>query len=95
MFIKIATLLAMMASLNGVPAQNHSVYIRTMRVIEINYDTDVVTCVDAIGEAWEFEGCEDYATNDLVSCLMDTMGTEDSIYDDAILFTNYTGYQAD
>ena len=95
MFTKVFTLLALMATLNGTPVAQHSVYIRTMEVVELNYELDLVTCVDAVGFEWQFYGCEDYAEHDLVSCLMDTMGTEDTIFDDYILDTQYTGYWVD
>ena len=95
MFTKVATLLALMASLNGTPVEQHSVYVRTMQVTQLDYQQDIVTCVDAVGFEWQFEGCEDYAENDLVSCIMDTMGTENSILDDVILETQYTGYWVD
>lgn len=92
MFTNVATLLALMASLNGAPIEQHSIYVRTMEVVQLDYTQDIVTCVDAVGYEWEFYGCEDYAEHDLVSCIMDTMGTEDTILDDAILNTSYTGY---
>lgn len=92
MFTKVMILLTMMASLNGVPAEQHDIYVRTMEVVELNRESDIVICVDAVGFEWEFYGCEDYATGDLVACLMDTMGTEDTILDDVILDSYYTGY---
>lgn len=92
MFTKIAIILTLMASLNGTPIEDHSVYMRGMEVTAINHNEDIVTCVDAEGFEWEFYGCEDYLISDLVSCLMDTNGTEDTILDDIILMTDYTGY---
>lgn len=92
MFTKIVTILALMASLNGAPVEEHSIYVRTMEVIELNYETDLVTCVDAVGFEWQFYGCEDYFEHDLVACIMDTVGTENTILDDVILDTYYTGY---
>jgi hypothetical protein len=96
MFTKIATILSLMASLNTtIPVEQHSIYVRTMQVVQINYEADLVSCIDAVGFEWEFYGCEDYAENDLVSCIMDTMGTEETILDDAILDIYYTGYWMD
>lgn len=92
MFTNVATLLALMATLNGAPVEQHAVYMRTMEVVQVDYTEDIVTCVDAVEFEWQFYGCEDYTEHDLVSCLMDTMGTEDTILDDAIIMTNYTGY---
>lgn len=95
MFTKMATILALMATINGTPVENHSVYVRTMEIVELNYETDVVTCIDPVGFQWDFYGCEDYYEGDIVSCLMDTMGTEESIMDDYILDVWYTGYWVD
>lgn len=92
MFTKIATILTLIASLNGAPVEEHSIYVRTMEVIELNYETDLVTCIDSVGFEWQFYGCEDYFEHDLVACIMDTVGTEDTILDDVILDTYYTGY---
>lgn len=92
MFTQISALLALMSTLNGTPVENHSIYVRTMEVIQIDYETDIVSCVDSVGFEWEFSGCEDYAEGDLISCIMDTMGTEETILDDYILDTQYTGY---
>lgn len=95
MFIKIATLLALMVTLNGTPVEQHSIYVRTMEVVQLDYTQDVVTCVDCVDYEWQFYGCEDYNEHDLVSCIMDTMGTEDTILDDAIFDVEYTGYWVD
>lgn len=92
MFTKMAVILAIMATLGNTPIENHDVYMRTMRVSELNYNENLVTCIDAEGFIWQFYGCEDYYINDLVSCLMDTVGTNDTIFDDVILMTSYTGY---
>ena len=91
MFTKIATILALMCSFN-VPVDSQGVYMRAMEVTNLCYGTDIVTCVDSVGFEWTFEGCEDYIEGDVVCCLMDTMGTEDTILDDTILMTNYSGY---
>lgn len=95
MFTKVATILALMATLNGTPVKEHNTYVRTMEVTQLDYTQDIVTCTDAVGYVWEFYGCEDYAEGDLVACKMDTMGTEDTILDDAIIDTYYTGYWVD
>ena len=95
MFIKIMTLLSLIATLGGAPAQNHSIYMRGMEIVNLDYNTDIVTCVDAAGFEWEFTGCEDYCVNDIVCVLLDTMGTEDTIKDDVILNVTYSGYWTD
>ena len=95
MFTKVITLLTLMVSLNGTAVTDHNVYMRGMVVSQLDYSTDLVTCTDSVGFQWAFYGCEDYAVGDIVCALMDTMGTEDTIFDDAILCTNYSGYWMD
>ena len=85
-----AALLTLMATLNGVPAEEHEVYIRTMEVVEI--ENDLITGVDAEGFEWQFYG-DGFSENELVSCIMDTMGTENDIFDDAVLDVYSTGFQ--
>ena len=95
MFTKVATILALMATLNGTPVEQHEIYMRGMQVTEVNYELDLVTCVDSVGFEWAFYGCEDYYEGDIVCCLMDTMGTSDTILDDAIIEADYSGYWFD
>ena len=95
MFIKIMTLLSLIATLGGSLVQEHSIYMRGMEIVNLDYNTDIVTCVDAAGFEWEFTGCEDYCVNDIVCILLDTMGTEDTIKDDVILKVDYSGYWTD
>ena len=95
MFIKIMTLLSLIATLGGSLVQEHSIYMRGMEIVNLDYNTDIVTCVDAAGFEWEFTGCEDYCVNDIVCVLLDTMGTEDTIKDDVILKVDYSGYWTD
>ena len=47
MFIKIMTLLSLIATLNSIPVENHSIYMRGMEIVNLDYNTDIVTCVDA------------------------------------------------
>lgn len=95
MFTQVGTIMALIAALSGAPASDQNVYVRTMCITELNYQTDTVTCTDAVGFVWEFYGVEDYAVGDLVSAMMvDTAGT-DTILDDSILDTWYTGYYMD
>lgn len=77
----------------SLPSHKHFTYMRCMEVTDLNYDTDTVTCVDAVGFEWQFEGCEDYEKNDIVCVLMDDAGTPDRITDDIMLKINYSGYQ--
>lgn len=91
MFTKMGVILSLMASLNGTPIRQHDVYMRTMQVVKVNHKRNTVHCVDSVGLKWKFKGCRDYTEGDLVSCFMDTMGTK-KIFDDVILFHQYTGY---
>lgn len=71
---------------------HHDTRMRCMVVTQLDYNTDTVTCVDAVGYEWQFYGCEDYAINDMVCTLMDNNGTEDTILDDIIIDAEYSGY---
>ena len=89
----IVTAMAMaMVMMTSTQTTTTQTYVRTMEVMQLDYEQDIVTCVDAVGYEWQFYGCEDYAEHDLVSCVMDTRGTEETILDDAIIDTYYTGY---
>ena len=59
-------------------------------VVNVDYSTDVVDVVDANENIWQFDGCEDWAVDDLCACLMDDNGTE-IIYDDMIISCRYCG----
>lgn len=61
-------------------------------VTEVNYETDEVFCEDFVGNVWSFYGTEDWIEGDIASLLMDTMGTEETIYDDEIVRARYTGW---
>jgi len=64
------------------------IYGNVGKVIELDRDNDIVTCVDGIGYEWEFSGCEDWMINDYVSFVMYDMGTE-SVTDDIIIDLHY------
>ena len=91
MFTKILALITLLCSLSC-PIQDQSLYMRGMEITNIDYVTDTVTCVDGVGFEWEFYGAEDYAEGDIVCCLMATMGTEDTIFDDQIVMVDYSGF---
>ncbi len=65
-----------------------NVYSNVAKVIELDRENDIVTCVDGIGYEWEFSGCEDWQINDYVSFVMYDMNTE-SITDDIIIDLHY------
>lgn len=64
-------------------APNENRYALTAQVVELDFDSDVVTCVDCNGNLWEFYGCEDWQIGDCVALLMNDNGTE-KIFDDKI-----------
>lgn len=73
----------------------HCVYPKTVKIVYLDWNNDIVTCIDGAGEVWQFTECDDWCVGDLVSLLMDDNGTQDSIYDDVILMTIYSGFYED
>lgn len=67
-----------------------SLYSKTTIVETIDEENDLVVCVDCEGEAWEFEGVEDWQEGDFATLLMDDNGTEE-IFDDEIVKIEYNG----
>lgn len=63
----------------------------TMKIVELDYENDVVFLADANGFRWTIDGIEDWHIGDLVSCTMDTKETT-AIYDDKIVEARYSGY---
>lgn len=63
---------------------------KTMRVTTIDRNRDMVTCVDAEEQVWQFFGAEDYLVGDLVRCEIDNKGTLE-FSDDIILNHHYIG----
>ena len=70
-------------------------YTRTGLVVDLDYDTDVVTVVDGADLVWQFTGCEDYCVGDLVEILMQKSGNPENIFDDVIYSTCYAGFYAE
>lgn len=70
-------------------------YTRTGLVVDLDYDTDVVTVVDGADLVWQFTGCEDYCVGDLVEILMQKTGDPENIFDDVIYSTCYAGFYAE
>lgn len=81
------------ARLAAVAVDNY--YTRTGLVVDLDYDTDVVTVVDGADLVWQFTGCEDYCIGDLVEMLMQKTGKPDYILDDEIFSICYAGFCAD
>lgn len=68
-------------------------HLRTAEVVSLDYEADTVYLVDAVGFRWQFAGCEDWCTGDIAELLLwDCNGTPDTILDDVILKTEYSGY---
>ena len=70
------------------------IYHRCMKVIDLNYFTNIVTVEDANGFIFQFVGCEDYFINDLVICTMNNNNTKE-IFDDEIIDTVFSGFALD
>lgn len=80
------------ALLFGINRHNiKNLYGMTAIVTNVSQDTDTVTIEDFNGNLWQFEGTEDWAINDVVSCIMDSQGTA-LIKDDVIIKVQYSGY---
>lgn len=66
-------------------------YPMTAIVYNISEATDTVTIKDFNGNLWQFKGVEDWAVNDICSCIMNSKGTV-YIKDDEIVKVRYSGY---
>lgn len=64
-------------------------YPETAIVVGLDYDSDIVTVRNYNGHLWEFNGCEDYAIDDVVGMIMFDNGTRE-ISDDQIIDVRYT-----
>ena len=73
------------------PTFSEKVYPLMTAVVEVNRDSDIVTCVDFNGNFWEFSECDDWMVGDIANLLMNTKGTA-NIYDDEIISVKYDGY---
>lgn len=67
------------------------IYPTTVIIREIDHMNDLVICEDYNGNEWIFEGVEDWDVDDIVSMIMNDMGTE-TIEDDEIIMMRYSGY---
>ena len=66
-------------------------YALATEVVEINRETDVVTCEDCNGNLWEFYGAEDWEIGDNANLLMNSKGTP-KIEDDEICGATYANW---
>ena len=49
------------------------------------------TVTDYADRTWQFTGCEDYCTGDLVALTMSDNGTRNTVLDDEIMQARYVG----
>ena len=66
-------------------------YPETAKIVNLDYDADLVTVETFTGFTFQFEGCEDYSEGDGVSLIMEDNGTE-LIFDDEIVMAQYCGW---
>lgn len=64
------------------------VYSNIGKVISLDRENDIVTCIDGVGYTWQFTECDDWQINDYVSFVMYDMNTE-SVTDDIIIDLHY------
>ena len=67
-----------------------SYYPHLARVIELDYDKDIVTVEDGNGFCWQFSNCSDWTLGELCNLLMFDNDTSDRISDDIIVRTFYS-----
>lgn len=63
-------------------------YPMTLKVSDVNTDTDIVTMTDSRGNDWEIEGVEDWDVDDYVSAIFFDNGTKTCL-DDVIVQARY------
>ena len=82
--IKIALAVMLGITAIGSVGAYESTYTRTAEVVEVN--NNLATFTDATGNDWEyyFEDGTDLEIGDNVKLIMDTMHTDNNIYDDEI-----------
>ena len=67
-------------------------YPLTARIVSLDYENDIVTCIDGTGNLWDFYECDDWQIDDFVSLLMNDNGTPEMIYDDIIEMVRYSNF---
>lgn len=75
-----------------VPEIPEGVYSTTTMVTDVDYNADVVTIQTFSGIEYQFEGCEDWYKGDICTVTMWDNDTPDTVYDDEILQTRYSGW---
>jgi hypothetical protein len=81
----------MLPQLYAKPVESQQ-YALTTKVVDLDFENDLVTCEDCNGNLWQFFGVEDWEIEDGASLLMNDSGTPE-IWDDVIesvRFNNWT-----
>ena len=60
-------------------------YYRFGNIIDLEWDTDIVSADDGMGNIWEFDGCDYFFVDDLILMIMEDNDTPDYIYDDKVI----------
>jgi len=68
------------------------IYPETAKVVEVDYENDLVTVETFCGFLFAFEGCEDWYIGDCASLIMEDNGTE-SVKDDEIIMAQYSAWE--
>lgn len=84
--------IAKMPKANDTEVRESSIYPKSMIIIAIDRETDIVTLSTCSGLIYEFYGVQDYDEGDIVALIMDDNGTEDDVRDDIILAHQYCGW---
>lgn len=90
--MKKLTIIALILILTAIALTAYAdLYPETAKVVEVNYDEDLVTVETFTGFLFVFEGCEDWAEGDCASLIMEDNGTE-KVFDDEILIAQYSAW---
>ena len=87
--VDIKNKIALLGLLFSLCSQN-VIYSNSYIITDIDYKNDLVTISTTTGIEYQFFGCEDYMTGDIISCIMFTNYTE-IVTDDIILHNEYSG----
>ncbi len=91
--MKKLTTIALILILTTIALTAHAdLYPETAKVVEVDYDADLVTVETFTGFLFAFYGCEDWAEGDCASLIMEDNGT-DLVYDDEIVMAQYGAWE--
>lgn len=85
-------LLYTLAIIAALMAPSAYTYPTTLKVTEVNYQSNTLTLMTSTGFTYEMNGTEDYAKGDLVSAVMFNGFTSKDIADDKVLVAHYSGF---